>query len=202
MKKLNLPQRSEEWLQFRKGKVSGSRLKDLIVKRGTGRKLGFYELIAERLSVDQSDVEDPMARGIELENEALDLFEKESGKKVKRDCGVWVSSENPNVIFSPDGEISASEAVEIKCLSSSRHLQAYFEKEVPDDNKDQTIHAFIVNEKLKTLYVVFYDPRIVAKPIHWLEVKREDVEGTIETYQTYITEALKEVDRLVNELTF
>ena len=51
MKRLSLEQNTEEWLEWRKGKITGSRLNDIIVKRGTGRKLGFYEVIAERLAV-------------------------------------------------------------------------------------------------------------------------------------------------------
>ena len=127
MKRLSLIQNTEEWLEWRRGKITGSRLNDIIVKRGTGRKLGFYEVLAERLSiVTDSDNEDAMERGHELEERALDAFAETTGKQVIKDCGVWVSDENEHVAISPDGEISETEAVEVKCLSSARHLQAYF----------------------------------------------------------------------------
>ena len=41
----------EAWAEARRGKITGTRLKDIIVKRGTGKKIGFYELIAERLGI-------------------------------------------------------------------------------------------------------------------------------------------------------
>jgi len=41
----------EEWLEARKGKITGTRLKDLILKRSTKPKLGFYEIIAERIAI-------------------------------------------------------------------------------------------------------------------------------------------------------
>ncbi len=71
----------ESWLEARKTKITGSRLKDIIVKRGTGQKIGFYELIAERLAIP-SDGEDPMERGHRLETEALERFTQETGKEV------------------------------------------------------------------------------------------------------------------------
>jgi hypothetical protein len=48
-------------------------------KRGTGKKIGFYALIAEKLGV-YDDSEAPMERGARLEKEALERFEKETGR--------------------------------------------------------------------------------------------------------------------------
>ena len=51
----------------REGKITGSRLKDIIVKRGTGKKIGFYSLIAEKLGIPAEEGETPMERGSRLE---------------------------------------------------------------------------------------------------------------------------------------
>lgn len=203
MKRLNLEQNSEEWLSFRLGKIGGSKLNDIIVKRGTGRKLGFYEIIAERLAIKtDTDNDDPLERGHALEGAALDAFEELTGKKVKRDCGVWVSDENPYIYVSPDGEVGKTEACEVKCLSSARHLQAYFEQEIPTEYEAQVAQYFIVNEKLKALYFVFYDPRIPAKPCHYIIIDRKEYEEKIELYKAYEEEALKDIELKVAELTF
>jgi len=202
MKRIKLSQNTEEWMRFRAGKISGSKLKDIVVHRGSGTKLGFYELIAERLSTDTSDIDDPRERGHSLESDALTNFAKRIGKKVKTDCGVWVSDLDDSIMISPDGEIDAKTAIECKCLSSARHLQAYFEKKVPTEFREQVAQYFIVNEKLKTLYVVFYDPRIQALPLHWIEVKREEIEEEIELWRTYQLDVLKRVNDLINSLTF
>lgn len=203
MKRLSLIQNTEEWLEWRRGKITGSRLNDIIVKRGTGRKLGFYEVLAERLSiVTDSDNEDAMERGHELEERALDAFAETTGKQVIKDCGVWVSDENEHVAISPDGEISETEAVEVKCLSSARHLQAYFEKEIPSEYEAQAMQYFIVNEKLEQLYFVFFDPRIPAKPMHYITIDRSEWTDTIETYKAYEQEALQDIAQKVAELTF
>lgn len=202
MKKLNLSQNTDEWLEWRKAKITGSRLKDIIVKRGNGKKLGFYEILAERLSVDTSHVDNPMERGHELEIQAIKEFEEITGMKVETDCGVWVSDENEYIALSPDGSIDDTHAVEVKCLSSARHLQALVEQEVPSDYEAQVIQYFVVNEKLEQLYLVFYDPRIECKPLHYLTINREDVEDTIEVYREHQKNTLAEIDKLVEELTF
>ena len=172
------------------------------MKRGTGRKLGFYELVAEKLSTDTSDVEDPMARGTELEGGAIAAYEEKYGVKVTQSGEVWVSDENHSIAISPDGELNDETAIEIKCLSSARHLQAYFEKCVPDDYMPQVMQYFIVNEKLQCMNVVFFDPRIAALPVHMIEVLRSDWVDTIENYRKYQVEALAEVKELVAQLTF
>lgn len=202
MKRLNLEQNTEEWLEWRKGKITGSRLNDIIVKRGNGRKVGFYEVIAERLAVRGDDFESDLERGHALEEHAVRAFEEVTGKKVKRDCGVWVSDENEHIAISPDGEVGKTGAVEVKCLSSARHLQAYFEQVIPTEYEAQVAQYFIVNEKLKELYFVFYDPRIPAKPLHYILISREEYQEMIDLYRAYEEEALRDIELKVAELTF
>lgn len=192
----------EDWLKYREGKITGSKLGDIVVKRGTGKKIGFYELLAERLAIEEDGDETPLERGQRLEEEALQVFAKETGKKVANDLVIWVSDLDPSIAYSPDGLISDREVAEVKCLSSARHLQAYFEKKIPAEYEEQYIQAFIVNEKLKTLYFVFYDPRVASKPIHWIEVHRKDVEDMITTYRDYQVQVLAELEAMVNELTY
>ena len=190
----------EEWMDSRRCKITGTRVKDLVVKRGTGRKIGFYELVAERIA-NADDGENPMERGQRLEEEALERFSEETGKKVKTDLVIWTRDDNENIALSPDGWVKVSEAVEVKCLSSARHLQAFFEG-VPKDYKDQTIQYFVVNDKLKVLHVVFYDPRLTVKDYFCITIKREEYQEEIEKYLEYQKQVLQEVDDIVNELTF
>lgn len=182
--------------------MTGSKLGDLVTYRGNETKLGVYELIAERLSVDSSDVSDPSERGHQLEEEGVQALATLLGKKINTECGVWVSDEDPNIGVSPDGEIGTTAAVEMKCLSSAKHLKAYFERKIPSEYEEQIMQYFIVNEKLRVLYFAFYDPRIPAKPIHYIEVHRKDkvVKQRIEFLRDYQKNVLKFVNEKVNEL--
>lgn len=200
----NTEQNTDAWLDARKGKITGSKLKDIVVKRGTGRKIGFYELLADRLAISP-DEEDVMERGHRLEKEAIDLFSSVTRQSVEQ-VGLCISEENPNIALSPDGLIKIkgkySEAVEVKCLSASRHLQAFFEQAIPDEYEFQKLQYFIVCEDLKVLHFCFYDPRVTVKPFFTIEVKREDIEKDIETYFDYQVNVLKEVDELLEKLAF
>lgn len=196
-------QGSEEWHEFRRGKISGTRLGEVYSPRGT-RKIGFYETIAERLALDPDD-ENRMERGLRLEQEAVDLFCKVKKKKVERPA-VCVSDLNPNIIQSPDGLIKKGgkyvEAVEVKCISPARHIQAVVENEVPKEFESQMIQYFIVNEDLQKLYFVFYDPRIQAVPLHIIEVTRKEVEPTIQRFIDFQIEQLAAIDEIVERLSF
>lgn len=189
----------EKWLEGRIGRITGSRLKDIIVKRGTGKKIGFYELIAERLALPSTG-ENPMDRGTRLEGEALDRFEKETGKKVDRSLVIWERDDNPNIAISPDAFIGLEEAVEVKCLASARHIEALLTQE--HDYEEQGLQYFVVNDNLKTLHFAFYDPRLKFKDFHIITIKREDVQTKVDEILEYERNTLKEVEEIVNSLSF
>lgn len=200
MKTLKFEDR-ESWLAARRGKITGSKLKDIVVKRGTGKKIGFYELIAERLGI-AADGENPMERGTRLEPEALAMFQKEYGKKVDTSLIIWSRDDNESIAVSPDGFMSKeSEAVDAKCLSSARHIEAWLTQQIPDEYEFQKLQYFIVNDKLKKLHFAFYDPRLLAKPFFIITVNRKDVQADVDMYLKYEHDTLTEIDEIVNKLT-
>lgn len=190
----------EEWLEARKGRITGTRLGGLISKRGGGKKMGFYELIAERVAIPASG-ENVMDRGHRLEVEAIERFEKETGKEVNKDLVILYREDDPNIAYSPDGFIGKTEDVEVKCLSSARHIEAWLTKQVPSEYEEQILQGFIVNDKLKKRYMVFYDPRM-PKDFFFLEVKRTDVKEKIKEYLELERQVLKEIEEIEKQLTF
>lgn len=192
-----------EWLEARRGKITGSRLKDIVVKRGTGKKIGFYELIAERLGLPP-DGEDAMDRGHRLEEEAIERFEAKTGKKVNRDLVIWTREDNELIAVSPDGVIGkgGTEAVEIKCLSSARHIEAVITNQVPEEYHYQAIQYFAVNDKLETLWFCLYDPRLKFHDFHVIEVVRDEVlQCEVVQMLEYQRKTLEEVEACVEELS-
>lgn len=190
----------EDWFDARKGKITGSRLKDIIVKRGTGEKIGYYEIIAERIA-QNPDGENPMDRGTRLEEEAIELFAEKTGKKVNTDLVIWERDDNASIAISPDGFINDTEAVEVKCLSSARHIEAYLTQKVPDEYEYQVLQYFIVNENLEKLYFVFYDNRMPEKlQMFYLEIERNQEE--VETYLELQKQKLEQIEEIITKLTF
>lgn len=203
MRIINVDQGTEEWLDERRGKISGTILGDIYSKRG-GRKIGFYQVLAERLGLDPDD-ENRMDRGLRLEDEAAKLFEETTGKKTVV-AGICVSSFSDEIINSPDRLIKRGkkypEAVEIKCLSPARHLQAVIEEKVPVEFDSQKIQYFVVNDDLKTLYFVFYDPRVPSVPFKIIPVHRKEVNDQIEFFKQYQIDQLKEMNEIVERISF
>lgn len=195
----------EDWLDARRGKITGSRLTGIITKRGTAKKIGYYELIAERLST-QADDESPMDRGTRLEEEALARFSQETGKELDTSLLIWTRDEEESIALSPDGVVlgtNETEAVEVKCLSSAKHIEAYLTQEVPSEYQDQMIQYFVVNDNLQMLFWVFYDPRMgYGKDFFYVEITRGSVQEKVDEYLAYERMVLEEVGEIVTELTF
>lgn len=192
----------EEWLEGRRGKITGSRLKDIVVKRGTGEKIGYYELIAERIAV-QSDGENAMDRGHRLEEEAIEVFSKKTGLTIDTSLVIWERDDNRSIAISPDGFSGNNIAVEVKCLSSARHIEAKLTGEYPKEYHEQIVQYFIVNDDLEILYFIMYDPRMPENlKLLTFEITRGQVEEEITSLKKYQEDKLTEINRIVAELTF
>lgn len=192
-----------EWLSARRTKVTGTRLKNLVVLRGTTEKVGFYELIAERLAIPRPEGENKMERGKSLESEAVELCEKELGVKFNTDLVIWSRDDNDAIAISPDAySEDLKEAVEVKCLNSADHIKAVIDNEPPDDYKFQFLQYFIVNDILEKLNVVMYDPSLTVKQYIRFEIKREEVQEDVIKYKEYEELKLRQVETIVNQLSF
>lgn len=191
----------EEWLAGRRGRITGS--KDITPKtKGSGRRIGFYELIAERLALPS--VGSALDHGVSCEPEALERYEKEKGVELDKSLVIWTRDDNDSIAVSPDGfNLKKKLAVDAKCLSSARHIETFLTQKIPDDFDFQRLQYFIVNEELEQLDFAFYDPRMPEKAQFFcIEVKRKDVQEEIDQYLTYQRLVLDEVDEIVNKLTF
>jgi len=197
MKTLKFENR-EIWLETRQGKITGSKLKDLISVKGDKKKM-FYQLIADRVAIP-ADNENPMERGLRLEEEAMERFEKETKKKVDKSLIMWISEENESMAISPDGVIGKTEALEVKCLNSASHIEAWLTQELPKEHYFQALQYFIINPKLKTLYFAFYDDRIPNKDFFYITIERENIEAEIEKYKKEQISILAEVETEVLKL--
>lgn len=199
----DIEQGSQEWLDFRKKKISGTRLSEIYSKTGIV-KIGFYKIIAEFLGLDP-DEENPAERGLRLEQEAIDNFEDVMGLKVER-VGVCISDENPSIINSPDGIIKVGkkykQAVEVKCVSSAKHLKMTIENKPLDDYESQIMQYFVVNPDLETLYFVSYDPRVISVPMHIMVVNREDLGDKPKQFFDFQVQQLEDIKRIVEGLSF
>lgn len=192
MRIIEIEQGTEEWQSLRSGKITGTKIAKTF---GKNRKDGtfdyekpqmtFYEIIAERIAdPDEDGLGSNRERGHRLESEAIDRAEQSLGKKFERG-NVWQFDENH--IGSPDGYTAdLTEAIEVKCLASARHLKAIYEERPPEEYRGEYLNYFN-NPNLQRLHIALYDPRMPAKhlQLHIFTIDREDIEQEIENIRNH-----------------
>jgi putative phage-type endonuclease len=137
-----IEQRTEEWFQQRLGKVTASRISDVIAKTKTGvstsRQNYLVQLVSERLTGKKGDsfVNQAMLDGIERESAARELYMQTRGVSVT-EVGFF---DHPTIAMSgasPDGAVNAEEdgkyagLIEIKCPIETTHTNTLMSKSVP-----------------------------------------------------------------------
>ncbi|WP_283148983.1 lambda exonuclease family protein [Silvimonas soli] len=124
-----MEQRSPEWFAARLGKVTASRVADIMARTAKGyaasRQNYMAELLCERLTGCREDkfVNAAMARGTEKEPEARAIYMLRSGELVLEE-GFVVHPELPEDFgISPDGLIGSDGLLEIKCPQTWTHIE-------------------------------------------------------------------------------
>lgn len=202
MKLINYEQRTPEWHEARNGVITGTGLKKIL---GTPkvRENYFYEILAERLSIESNDEESALDRGVRLEEDCVKEFEQSTKLKVERK-GLCLSDTSKWIGNSPDGLINISgkysKALECKCLSSANHVRAYVTQEIPEEYIPQGIQYFCVNDDLEELYFAFYDPRISKIPFFTLTMKRSEYKKQIDEAVEKQKQFIEEINKKLNEI--
>jgi hypothetical protein len=195
----NIEQNTDEWLELRKGKISGTTK----VTAFNGKKylVDFWRILSYKLIVENKDIEDGRDRGLRLEEEAIQLASKKLGVELYKPVAMCISDENENLAYSPDrlakpikGKFTID--FEAKCFEGPAHLEAVIDDYIPD--KTQMLRPFTVNPDLETRYYVFYHDRIVVPELrlHIKEIKRKDYELDI----TLLAEKDKQALEKINEI--
>lgn len=123
----------EAWLEERRSKIMGTKfdkVAPLKTKRdGTNTPVGFWDLLAEYVSVAPDSSKKSMDRGHDVENNAILGAIKLLGinpDTVDLDPGMWVADYSDNIGSSPDAAERGDRptfAIEAKCFDSGKHLR-------------------------------------------------------------------------------
>jgi putative phage-type endonuclease len=159
-------QRSAEWFKVRCGRITASHMCHLTayLKSGKGEMKARADyrmaLFTERLTGNLADhfVTNEMKWGQEQEEYACAAYEQ--AKQVLVDhIGFAV---HPTLNFagaSPDGLVGNDSGIEIKCLTTARHLEIRQNKQVPQEYYDQIQWNMVCCERQSWDFVCF-DPRV------------------------------------------
>ena len=190
-----MEQRTEEWFAARLGKVTASRVADVLAKIKSGesasRKNYKMELVVQRLTNKQGEsfTNAAMEHGVTTEPFARMAYEAHTGTFVKEEGFV----DHPTIEgfgCSPDGIVGEG-LIEIKCGNTATHVDWLLDGKAPSRHIPQMM-AQMACTGAKFCDFVSFDPRVPDDlQLFVIRVERDD---------EYIAEMEKEVKLFLQEV--
>lgn len=200
---VELVQGTDEWKKARLGKVTASRIADVMARTKSGysasRANYMAELIAQRLTdtVTEGYTNAAMQWGIDHEDEARKAFELVSGSFVEQVGFI----DHPRIIgsgASPDGLVGDDETLEIKCPGTATHLDTLLGAEI-DGKYLYQMQWQMACAGRKRCHFVSFDPRLPERMrLHVRVVNRDD--ATISMMEKEVQTFLAELNVKLAEL--
>ena len=197
-------QGSAEWKAIRVGKVTASRIVDVVAKTKTGwstsRANYMAELIAERLTGEAAEgfVSAAMQHGTDTEPQARAAYEFFTDATVDL-VGFVPHPTIDMAAASPDGLVGLDGLVEMKCPLTATHIDTLLGQSVPSRYITQMTWQMACTGRTWCDYVSF-DPRM--PPSMQLFVKRIHRDAkVIAELESAVRDFLAELDQKISNLT-
>lgn len=164
-------QRSPEWMQCRMGKVTASRVADIMRKGKSGpsasRKNYMAELVCERLTGAKAEGFESPAMAWGTENEPFARAEYEARNIcIVEEVGFVVHPTIPMAGASPDGLVGDDGLIEIKCPNTATHIETLITGKVDPDYLYQMAWQMECTGRTWCDFVS-YDPRLPPNLCYW-----------------------------------
>lgn len=199
-----MDQQSAEWFAARLGKVTASRVADVIARTKTGpaasRANYMAELVAERLTGARGETftNSAMQWGTDNEPEARLAYEFRNDVTVEQ-VGFIAHPSIEMSGASPDGLVLADGLVEIKCPNTATHIETLLTGVIPAKYETQMLWQMACTGRAWCDFASF-DPRLPEEMR--LFVKRFDRdEARIAEMEEQVREFLFELDTTVRRLS-
>lgn len=200
---MSIEQGSPEWFAERCGKVTASRVADVIARTKTGwgasRANYMAQLVAERLTGNVADsfTNAAMQWGTDMEPEARKTYEFFTNNTVELASFVPHRS-IAETGASPDGYVDAEGLVEIKCPITATHIETLLTGSVAGKYVTQIQWQLACTGRAWCDYVSF-DPRMPATMSTFIKrVPRDD--AMIASLEADVTDFLNELRLTVHRL--
>lgn len=198
-----IEQGSSEWLAIRLGKVTASRVADVLSKGKSGesasRKNYRTELVVQRLTGAPGEffTNAAMEWGTQTEPLARIAYEAEMGVFVNQVAFI----DHPNIVqfgCSPDGLVAEDGLIEIKCPNSSTHIEYLTDDKPPAKYIPQMQCQMAVTGRQWCDFVSF-DHRL-PDDLQLFVVRLERDQEYIEAMEAEVKKFLSEVDEMFTKL--
>lgn len=203
MQSSDIKQGTEAWLNLRLGKVTASRVADVMAKTKTGPSTSrinyMMQLLCERLTGNREEmfVNAAMQRGTDLEPIARSAYEVDSGFMVE-ETGMASHPAIEGFGASPDGLVGDNGLIEIKCPNTAQHVDFIRRKE-PDGKYQWQMLAQMACTGRQWCDFVSFDDRL-PENLQYRCVRFMRDDKRIAEMEAEITAFLKELDALIKDL--
>lgn len=204
-----IEQRTDEWFAQRLGKVTASRVADVMAKTKTGysasRENYMAQLVVERITGERAESYSNAAMqwGTDQEPFARAAYEAHTGQMVEEVAFV------PHPMIegagaSPDGLIGADGLCEIKCPNTASMIEVLLTGTIPSKYVAQMQFQMACTGRGWCDYVVF-DPRMPAKAQLFVKrLERDDeyianMEGEINKFLSELDAKVQQLKKLIGE---
>jgi len=198
-----MEQGTPEWHQIRLGKVTASRVKDVIAKTKTGYGAGranyMAQLLCERLTGQptQGFSNDAMRHGTETEPLARVAWELKNNIEVEQ-IAFMDHPYIPMAGASPDGLIKDNGLIEIKCPNTATHLDTLLTKKVNSDYITQMQWQMACTGRTYCEFVSFDNRLPEHLQLFTKTIARDD--DFIKTIESEVSLFLQELGEKINQL--
>jgi len=200
-----LTQGSEAWFAVRNGKITASKLSDLMKKTKYGESTYKtrlrMELAIERItgkSASPNFMNQAMHDGVEREPDARALFEATTGKEVAL-CGSFDHPEVVNTSASPDGLIRGENAtLELKCPTHVTHAKNLLSDKMPKNYIYQVQWQIACTESDYAYFASYHPDYPPELRLKWVKVERDD--DVIKSLEKAVRNFDAEVEDLITKL--
>ena len=200
----DINQGDESWHSLRLGKVTASKIADIMSKgKGGAETAGLRNyraaILCERLTGirEETYANGAMARGTELEPMARECYEFLTGTTVEQVAFI----DHPTIPMagmSPDGLCGTDGLVEIKCPNTSNHIDYLLSGKPPAQYIPQMMFQMACSGRSWCDFVS-YDPRLSEDlQLFVVRLKRDD--AYIATMEANVIEFNNSVDAMLSEL--
>ena len=205
-----MEQRTDEWFQARLGKVTASRISDVLAKTKTGYSISrqnyLVQLVTERLTGQKADsffMNQAMQDGVDREPIARKLYEV-LNDVIVTEVGFY---DHPRIAMSgasPDGLLPellvfGIGLVEIKCPIETTHTNTLMSKKVPSKYIPQIQWQMACVPNAKFCDFISYNPNFPLEMQLFVSRVEKDLQYILEL-ETEVEQFLKEVDQAILQL--
>lgn len=200
----DLEQGSPEWLAARVGRVTASRIADVMAKGKGGEaqtRLNYkWQLVAEVMTGQSQEdrfFSQAMAWGVEQEPFARAAYEIQTGGLVEN-VGLVAHPSIPRCAASPDGLVGLDGLLEIKCPKTPTHLE-YMEKgAIPGHYQLQMLWQMACTGRQWVDFATF-DPRL-PEELQLFVMRFPRDQARIDAIEAEVQKIWNEIDEIIETL--